>query len=279
MCRGRDEVEVGLVDHLQHRQLLEPALLVEQLEDRPRDEDRGEQVPEHADDHRQGEPLDLLGPDRRRGRRAESRSVTCESKIVTQARLNPLRICCAIPAPRSFSSRIRSKTSTLASTAMPIVSARPGQAGQRERRLHERHRADQQDHVQHQRDDRDEPREPVVDEHEDRHDEHRDLDREDALGDRVLAQGRADLLLLERGRVDARRQAPPLEDRDQVVDLLGLEPLPAPFDDPLVADLRVDRRGRHHDVVEQDRELVLEVVGLGQVLAGQRRRTAAPPGG
>ena len=55
--------------------------------------------------------------------------MTCESKIVIQARLNPLRICWARLAPRSFSSRIRSKTSTLASTAMPIVSARPARPG------------------------------------------------------------------------------------------------------------------------------------------------------
>ena len=55
--------------------------------------------------------------------------MTCESKIVTQARLKPLRICCARLAPRSFSSRIRSKTSTLASTAMPIVSASPARPG------------------------------------------------------------------------------------------------------------------------------------------------------
>ena len=61
--------------------------------------------------------------------RLESSCVTCESKIVTQARLNPLRIWCARLAPRSFSSRMRSKTSTLASTAMPIVSARPARPG------------------------------------------------------------------------------------------------------------------------------------------------------
>ena len=54
------------------------------------------------------------------------------------------------------------------------------------------------------------------------HDEHRDPDGPDPLGDRVLAQGRADLLLLERVGVQARRQAACLEDLDQVVDLLGL---------------------------------------------------------
>ena len=48
---------------------------------------------------------------------------------MTHARLKPLRICWAIPAPRSFSSRIRSKTSTLASTAIPIVSASPAKPG------------------------------------------------------------------------------------------------------------------------------------------------------
>ena len=154
--------------------------------------------------------------------------VTCESKIVTQARLNPLRICWARLAPRSFSSRIRSKTSTLASTAIPIVSARPARPGSEKVDLDERHRADQEDHVQHQRDHGDEPGEAVVDDHEDRHDQHRDPDREDALGDRVFAQGRADFLFLERvglrlaGRLPARRIC------DQVLDFLGLEPLPPP---------------------------------------------------
>ena len=37
--------------------------------------------------------------------------------------------------------------------------------------------------------------------------------------------------------VDAGRQAAALQELDQVVDFLGLEPLPSPFDDPLVADL------------------------------------------
>ena len=83
-----------------------------------------------------------------------------------------------------------------------------------------------------QGDDRHDAGEPVVDDHEDRHDEHRDPDGPHALGDRVLAQGRADLLLLERRRVQAGRQAARLEDVDQVLDLLGLEPLAAPLDDP-----------------------------------------------
>ena len=67
----------------------------------------------------------------------------------------------------------------------------PRQARQREGGLHEGHRPDQQDHVDEQRDDRHDAREPVIDQHEDRHDQHRDPDREDALGDGVLAQGRA----------------------------------------------------------------------------------------
>ena len=50
-----------------------------------------------------------------------------------------------------------------------------------------------------------------------------------ALGDRVLAQRRADLLFLERGRVQARRQAAGPEDVDQVLDFLGLEPLRRPL--------------------------------------------------
>ena len=79
-----------------------------------------------------------------------------------------------------------------------------------------------------------------------------------------------DGLLLERLRVQARRQAPLAEDLDQVVQVLRREPARAPFDDPRVSDLRVDRRGRLDHPVEEDRELVLEVPAvLGQVLAGQ----------
>ena len=133
--------------------------------------------------------------------------MTCESKIVTQARLNPLRICCARLAPRSFSSRMRSKTSTLASTAMPIVSASPASPGSEKVAWMKAIDPIKQDHVHEQGDDRDDAGEPVVDDHEDRHDQHRDPDGEDALGDRVFAQGRADLLFLERRRVQARRQA------------------------------------------------------------------------
>ena len=77
---------------------------------------------------------------------------------------------------------------------------------------------------------------------------------------------------------EARRQAAGPEHLDQVLDFLGLEALRAPFDDPRVADLRVDRRGRHDQVVEQDRELILERVPfLGEVLAGRACRTARAP--
>ena len=100
--------------------------------------------------------------------------VTCESKIVTQARLNPLRICWAMLAPRSASSRIRSKISTLTSTAMPIVRARPARPGRVKLAWKKRHRGDQQEHVQHQGDDGHHAGEPVVDDHEDRHHDHRD---------------------------------------------------------------------------------------------------------
>ena len=174
-------------------------------------------------------------------------------------------------APRSFSSRIRSKTSTLASTAMPIVSARPARPGQREGRLHEGHRADQQDHVQDQGDDRDDAGEPVVDDHEDRHDEHRDPDGADALGDRVLAEGRPDLLLLQRGRVRALAgRLPAWRMLDQVLDLLGLEALAAPSMIPWSRISELIDGADMTQVVEQDRELVLERAALlGQVLAGQ----------
>ncbi len=45
--------------------------------------------------------------------------------IVVPARWKALRIAIRSVAPRSISSRNRSKTSTLLSTAMPTVSARP----------------------------------------------------------------------------------------------------------------------------------------------------------
>ena len=105
-------------------------------------------------------------------------------------------------------------------------------------------------------------------------------DRADALGDRVLAEGRPDVLLLERLGVQARGQAARLEDRDQVVDLLGREPLAATSMIPWSRISRVDRRGRLHHAVEEDRQLILEgAVLLGQVLAGRAGRTCAPPCG
>ena len=59
---------------------------------------------------------------------------------------------------------------------------------------------------------------------------------------------------------------------------LGLNPCAAALDDPRVADLGVDRRRRHHQVVEDDRQLVLEGVAfLGQVLAGELAEPAARP--
>ena len=90
------------------------------------------------------------------------------------------------------------------------------------------------------------------------------------LGDRVFAQRWADLFLLGRRRVQACRQAARLENVDQVLDFLGLEPLAASLDDARIADLGIDRRGRHHQVIQQDRQLILERVSfLGKVLAGE----------
>ena len=60
-----------------------------------------------------------------------------------------------------------------------------------------------------QGDDRDDAGEPVVDDHEDRHDEHRDPDGPDALGDRVFAQCRAHLLFLERASGSGSRAGCP----------------------------------------------------------------------
>ena len=130
---------------------------------------------------------------------AARKLVTCESKIVTQARLNPLRICWARLAPRSFSSRMRSNTSTLASTAMPIVSARPASPDSENVAWIKAIEPDQQDHVHDQRDDRDGAREPVIDHHEEGHDQQRHADGEDPLGDGVVTQRRSDLLLLSSG--------------------------------------------------------------------------------
>ena len=62
-----------------------------------------------------------------------------------------------------------------------------------------------------------------------------------------------------------------------MLDFLGLEPLPASLDDPLIADLRIDRRGRHDQVVEQDGQLVLECLSfLGEMLASELAEPPAP---
>ncbi len=70
------------------------------------------------------------------------------------------------------------------------------------------------------------------------------------FGDRVLAQRRADLFLLQRRRIQARRQTAGPEYLNQVFDFLGFETLRSAFDDSRVADLGIDYGGRHHEVVE-----------------------------
>ena len=60
---------------------------------------------------------------------ATIRVVRFASTMVVVALAKPLRMAIRRAAPRASSSRIRSKTSTLASTAMPTVSTRPARPG------------------------------------------------------------------------------------------------------------------------------------------------------
>ena len=248
-----DEVDVRVVEHLHHRQLLEPALAVPEVEDEPADVNGREEVDQDADDEGQGEPLHLLRADRvKHDAREHDGDVRVEDRH-----------------PRSTEAGadlLRHARALLTLLAHPLEDedvgidghadreGQPREPRQSERRLHQRHRPDEQDHVQDQADDRDQPRESVVDEHEDRHDQHRDLDRQQPLVDRVLAERRADLLFEQGDRVDRGGQAAGAEDGDQPLHLAVGHVL----DDALIGDLGADDGGRHQLVVEQDGQMALE---------------------
>jgi len=57
------------------------------------------------------------------------RVVALESAMALQARLKPWRAAARRRAPPACSSLMRSKTSTLASTAMPMASTKPAMPG------------------------------------------------------------------------------------------------------------------------------------------------------
>ena len=151
----------------------------------------------------------------------ESIVVRFESRIVDQALPKPLRICWASGWPAVAFLPHPLEDQHVGVDGHADRQGQPGQARQGDRTAGQGHRGEQQDHVRAQGDDRDDAGEVVVDDHEDRHDRQRDDDGVDPLADRVLAEGRADLLLLERRRVDRHRQAAGLEDVDQEVHLLA----------------------------------------------------------
>ena len=149
----------------------------------------------------------------------------------------------------------------LASTAMPTESTKPGDAGQGQG-----DRDEPEDRVHHERvvDEReagDEAGQPVVDDHEGDDQCDPDEAREQALGQELAAQRRADLLA--RQLLDRERQRAELQDGDQVLRVLGREPAKAATADldlP-VRDRLVDDRGGDDGAVQGDREVLADVLG------------------
>ena len=82
---------------------------------------------------------------------AVSTVLTLESTMAFMACLNPSSIARRTVLPCSSSSRIRSKISTLASTAMPTDSTMPGEARQRERGVDHRQPAEREQDVERER--------------------------------------------------------------------------------------------------------------------------------
>ena len=99
------------------------------LEQRPRDEGRGEEVGHQAEDQRRRE-----APDRARaeleeeGRRDERRDVGVDQRQEDALEPGVDRRACT-PRCAASSSLMRSKTSTLESTPMPIVRMKPATPG------------------------------------------------------------------------------------------------------------------------------------------------------
>ncbi len=75
-------------------------------------------------------PKPRTAPEARKNRSpAASRVVTLESAMALNALVNPRSSAGRSPVPERCSSRIRSNTSTLASTAMPMASTNPAMPG------------------------------------------------------------------------------------------------------------------------------------------------------
>ena len=110
------------------------------------------------------------------------------------------------------------------------------------------------------------PGQLVVDDHEDHDGQDGHQPGDEALADRVGAEGRADRPFFE--VADPGRKRAGLEDDDQVVGLFDRE---AALDDAAVADAGVDVGGRLDLVVEDDGQ-VLADVGPGDLLEAARRR-------
>ena len=91
---------------------------------------------------------------------------TLESRIEFQARLKPASIAAGSDLPTRSSSFIRSKMSTLASTAMPIESTKPAMPGHGQGHRDEPEDGEHDERVVDEREAGDEPGQAVVDEHE-----------------------------------------------------------------------------------------------------------------
>src|SRR5579864_2087042 len=176
-----------------------------------------------------------------------------------KARSKPLSIAERTVRPARSSSRIRSKTSTLASTAMPMVKMTPAMPGRVSVEWNSPMPPNSSSTL-HQRADRVDAAQPVVQQHHEHHQRAADDAGAQPLADRVAAQRRPDRALLEIGY--AGRQRARAQHRREVLDLLLGE---AALDDARVADPRADHRRRDDLAVEDDGQAGADV------LAGQRR--------
>ena len=163
-------------------------------------------------------PKPLIGPEpRMNSSAAASRVVTLESMMADQALLKPTARARRRPAEgyAAYSSRARSKTSTLASIAMPIASTKPARPGRvRVESEREQHRVGQQG-VRRQRDRGHRADEPV-----DEHDEETGEDQTDDAGldrgvDRPLTERRPDEPVGDQLELEGQRAT--LDERRQVV--------------------------------------------------------------
>ena len=112
---------------------------------------------------------------------------------------------------------MRSKTTTFASAATPIVRIRPAKPGSVSVTLKSRIARVVEERVDREADDRDEAEEAVEDEQEERDDDEADERRVPRLVQRALAEGRRDVGALE--LLEAHRQRAGLEDEREVLRL------------------------------------------------------------